>query len=674
MSVFRIDRDGDGIVTLLIDMPGPVNVMNKDFTDALAATVESLAADTGVAGVVLASGKDTFFAGGDVKAMAAAPGQGYNELITEAIAQGRRALRGLERLKVPLVAAINGAALGGGYELTLACRHRIAWDDPSVLIGLPEATLGLLPGGGGTVRMVKKFGLHKALPFLLEGTVLQAAAAREAGLVDETVATRAELVPRAKAWIRAHVGDPDAAAQPWDRPGYRVPGGDLSDPAVRGAVYLGSFRLFERTRGLLPNLPLIMDIAVEALKLDIDTALKVETRGLVTAILSPQAKNLMSANFTQKNAVRRGVSRPAGVERSRVQRLALVGSGTAAASLAAAARSAGITALPVPQAAPEGVPPCELVLVAAEAGPHAPVCAAAGAAPPAWAVVGAPVVAEEAAAGALAAWASAHPESGRVVGLRLPALQRGTEVVEIVRGEPTSDETLARAFDFVRQIGAMPIVVADRPGGFADRVAASLLREAAQLVAEGVHPVRVDNLARAIGLAPGPLARTDMLGAAWLQRLAGTGHPTAGQADPRPGATALLARLLAGGRAGRGAGGGFFDDGDEGAPWAALVDGAAAPPRPVADADVEDRLLFAAVIESLDCLDEGVVRTVAEANIGALLGAGAPGWTGGYVQFVNTYGLQRFAARCDELAAAWGPRFRVPAGVAARQAATGVFA
>jgi 3-hydroxyacyl-CoA dehydrogenase/enoyl-CoA hydratase/3-hydroxybutyryl-CoA epimerase len=661
MSVFKIDRDADGIVTLLIDMPGAVNVMNGAFTDALIETFEDLAKDTTLTGVVLASGKDTFFAGGDVKAMAAAPGSGYNEQITAGIALGRRAIRGIEKLKVPVVAAVNGAALGGGFELTLACNHCIAWDDKSVLIGLPEATLGLLPGGGGIVRMVKKFGLKKALPYLLDGTVVSAAQAREAGLVGDTVATREELVPRAKAWILAHKGDPNAAIQPWDRPDFRIPGGDLSEPSVRALINFMSFRLFEQTRGLLPNRPLILDIAVESLKLDLDTALKIESRGLATLILSPITKNMMSANFFQKNAIKRGLSRPSGVERTRIKTLGVVGHDAAAQAFAAAARTAGVAVLQGGADGPD-LSGCDLVIgTATEVKPGA-IPATQGIR----AILNAP--------GSLADWAAFGAAPGKVIGLQVQPGADASEAVEIVRGAQTSDDTLAKTFDFVRQIGKTPIVVADRAGRFLGRIVASQLWEATQLVAEGVHPVRVDNLGKAIGLRVGPLTWADERGL-WSMLQASTapaGTPaTARPSDPQPGVRAVVEGLVAGGRD---AGGGFFDHtGGQTQLWPEIVRRYHRHDLSISDADIKDRLLFAAVIESLHCLQEGAVGTVAEANVGALLGAGAPTWTGGYLQFINTYGLQRFIDRCRALADTHGARFSAPSSVAEKVAAGATF-
>lgn len=707
MTVIKYEKDQSGIVTLLIDMPGAVNVMNNDFTNALIEALEGLAKETDVTGVVLASGKNTFFAGGDVKVMAGTP-QGYNDLLTKAMAHTRHAIRLIEKLKVPVVAAINGAALGGGYELTLACNHRIAWDDKSVLLGLPESNLGLLPGGGGIVRLVKKFGLQRAVPYLLNGTILQAAQALEAGLIDEAVSEVSDLVPRAKAWIIEHKNDPKAAMQPWDLPGYKIPGGDLSEPAVRAFISATSFRLYEETRGLIPNKPLILDIAVEAVKLDLDTALRIEGRGLVTLLLSAVPKNMMSANFFQKNAIKRGLSRPKQHDRSRVTTLGIIGAGAVGAGIAHAAALAGIRVVlsdVSEERAQEGKTSCESLhdethneatreLIMSRITPTGKLADLEGSdlvieALPETLSLKCQVIAEAAGKsmgmGIFGTSTSVFPISelaanwsdpSQFIGLHFLSPVPKSEIVEVIFGRQTSDETLAKAFDFVRQIGKTPIVVKDEPGFYTSRIISSQLWEAAQLVAEGVHPVRVDNLGKAIGLHEGPLTLHDRLGQRStllaLDDQRALRPPVDG--DPRPQGTALISYLVASGRGGKNCGGGYYDHSTVGTMVCKdLVEKYYRPQLQVLDQDVKDRLLFSAVIESLACLQEGVLQTVAEANIGALQGAGAPTWTGGYIQFINTYGLQLFVDRCNELAAKYGERFKATAMVSEKLAAGGTF-
>ncbi|MBX9858129.1 MAG: enoyl-CoA hydratase/isomerase family protein [Sphingomonas sp.] len=714
MTAFPYTTDQDGIATILIDMPGAVNVMNDAFTTGMAETFATIAQDAAVKGVVLASAKPTFFAGGDVKSMSAAPKGGFNQLITEGIARGRTMIRAMERLKVPVAAAINGAALGGGYELTLAANYRVAWDDKSVLIGLPEATLGLLPGGGGIVRMTKKFGIQKALPYLLEGRIIPAAQAHAEGLIDELAPTLDALIPRAKAWILANKDNPDAAIQPWDRPGYVIPGGDLNNAVVRGFVHQFAFKLFEQTRGLLPNQQLIFDIAVESLKLDIDTALKIEGRGLVTLIVSPIGKNMMSANFLQMGEIRRGVSRPKGFERSTVSRIGVIGAGmmgqgiaySAAmagvavvlkdVSLAAAERGKGYSAallekavakakiddarrqtvldLITPTDRTEDLAGCELIIEAVFEKlelKHQVTKEAEGL------LTEGGVWASNTSTLPISILASAAADPSRFVGLHFFSPVDKMPLVEIIRGEATSDAALAKAFDFVRQIKKTPIVVSDKVGFFTSRTIGAQLWEGIELVAEGVHPIRVDNLAKAFGMPVGPLTLHDEIS----QRLSVEVQETQlamglikESDNPRTGATALVRELVAQGRGGRHYGGGYYDY-DAGGKhiWPELVSRYYRADLTISDDDIKDRMLFSAVIESLKCLEEGVLHSVAEGNIGSLLGIGAPAWTGGYIQFVNTFGLQRFIDRCAELAERYGERFRAPAIIAEKLTAGASF-
>lgn len=613
MTAFPYDKDADGIATVLIDMPGPVNVMNGDFTDDMLATFASLADEPDLKGVVLASGKKTFFAGGDVKGMSAAPAEGFNKYITEAIARGRLLMRTMEKLPVPVVAAINGVALGGGYELTLASNYRIAWDDPTVMVGLPESTLGLLPGGGGCVRMVKKFGIQKALPYLLSGRIVDARTALAEGLVDELAPTVEDLVPQAKAWILANSNDPNAAIQPWDRKDYDLPGGGLSNPMVRGFINYSAFRLFEETRGLLPNKQLIFDVAVEALKLDLDTALQIETRALVSCIISPVSKNMMMANFIQKNEVRRGPSRPEEVARTSVNKLGIVGSGQLAKAIAAAAEAAGISVVSIATvtvADISSLAECDFLIEAVEGLLEQKQQAIRQLSP---ILAEGSVLASVASDLPVEALAETCEDPTRFVGFKFCTPDEDLPLVEVIPGVRTNKETVARGFDLARQLRKTAIIVRNTSSSYTGLLLSALQAEADALVTDGVTPLCVNNLGRELGL------RTKLL--------------TRDGADKRGGDCAA-----------------------------------------VRDNDIKDRLLFSAAIESLKCIETGVLGTVAEANIGSLLGAGAPAWTGGYIQFINSYGIDRFQQRCDELAEHFGDRFRAPAIVSEKLAASASFA
>ncbi|MEK1939192.1 MAG: enoyl-CoA hydratase-related protein, partial [Pseudomonas sp.] len=341
MSAFNYDKDADGIVTITMDMPGAVNAMNQLYRDTMNATVARLEQESGLTGVVIASAKSTFFAGGDLNELTDfKPGDEAD--FQAKIELTKNDLRRLERLPVPVVAAVNGAALGGGFEIVLACNYRVLLDQPGTVVGFPEVSLGLLPGAGGIVRAVNTLGLEKALPLLLEGKRLKPAEALELGLVHELVVQADALLPAAKAWIKAQAGNELAAVQPWDRKGHKIPGGTAQQPNVAGLLAGALAMTAKTTRGLLPAPERILAVAAECTLLDFDAALIVETRGLTFLAASVQAKNIINTMFFQMNEVNGGSSRPKGVEKSKVSKLGVLGAGMMGNGIAHVAAKVGI--------------------------------------------------------------------------------------------------------------------------------------------------------------------------------------------------------------------------------------------------------------------------------------------------------------------------------------------
>lgn len=299
MSVFNYDKDADGIVTVTMDMTGPVNMMNEEYRVAMGETLAKLESEQNLTGVVFASAKKVFFAGGDINMLMTVDDDNKTAFF-DTLEDMKSQLRRIEKLPVPVVAAINGAALGGGYEIALACNHRIALNLPSTVVGLPEVSLGLLPGGGGIVRMVNKFGLEKALPYLLEGKRLDVESALDQGLVDEIVTSAEELITAGKRYILQNKGSAEAAVQPWDREGFKIPGGNANNPKLAMLLAAAPAMLLAKTKGKYPAPKEILDVAVEAARLDFDTALRVESRGLVYLAMTPQAKKMMADFFKPK--------------------------------------------------------------------------------------------------------------------------------------------------------------------------------------------------------------------------------------------------------------------------------------------------------------------------------------------------------------------------------------
>jgi 3-hydroxyacyl-CoA dehydrogenase/enoyl-CoA hydratase/3-hydroxybutyryl-CoA epimerase len=701
MSVFKYEQDADGIVTVTMDMNGPVNAMNEEYRTAMAETVDKLEQQEGLTGVVFASAKKVFFAGGDLRELLLVE-KGHEAAIMDMLTNVKGVLRRLEKLPVPVVAAINGAALGGGYEICLCCNHRIAWDDKSVQIGLPEVGLGLLPGGGGIVRMVNMLGLATALPYLLEGKKVVPAKALAEGMIHETVENIVDLVPRAKAWILENKDNEEAAVQPWDRKGHRIPGGSANSPKLAQVIMGAPIMLLQKTRGLLPAPEKILDCAVEAARLDLDTALLVESRGLAYLVVTPEAKNQISTFFFAMNKINGGASRPRGIEPTSVKKVGILGAGMMGQGIAYVSAMAGIEVVLKDislEAAQKGkaysealldkrvsrgrmteekkssildlIQPtekdadlqgCDLIIEAvfenmelkneitrstetylAENGVWGSNTSAL------------PIT--------RLAQASSKPEN--FIGIHFFSPVDKMPLVEIICGEKTSDETLARAFDYSRQIKKTPIVINDSLGFFTSRTFGTYLDEGVRLLAEGINPVQIDHMGKALGMPVGPLAVYDEISQALTHKAQSTWKELGMVeefGDDTTSIDVINTMVEQYGRGGRHHGGGFYEYAEDGSKsiWPKLLELYLKPEVQYDEDDMKDRLLFRQVIESLKCLESGVLRSVEDGNIGSIMGIGAPFWTGGYLQFVETYGYPRFVDRCNELVAKFGERFAPP--------------
>ncbi|MAK44608.1 MULTISPECIES: 3-hydroxyacyl-CoA dehydrogenase NAD-binding domain-containing protein [Spongiibacter] len=699
-GTFNYEKDSDNIVTVTMDMSGPVNAMNDEYVALMGETIDRLEAEReSIAGVVLTSAKSSFFAGGDIKSMLSLkPGEGEAEMF-EMNLNIKGMLRRMEKLGRPVVAAINGAALGGGYEICLACHHRVALDSKAVQVGLPEVSLGLLPGGGGIVRMVNKFGVERAIMPLLEGTRFNAKKALEAGLVEELADDVPSMISKAKAWIKAN----PEAMNPWDVKGFKIPGGNAKNPKITQMLQGANPMLFQKTRGLVPAPVKILDVVADTLRVDFDTAMEIEARVFVGLVTTPVAKNLMSF-FLQMNQVNGGGSRPAGIEKTAVKKVGILGAGMMGQGIAYVSAMAGIEVIlkDISQdAADKGKAYSDTLLtkrVARGRMTEEKKASVLGLITPtdnADLLEGCDLIIEavfenvdlkhkitEELQGKLAengVWGSntstlpitllaepaKRPEN--FIGIHFFSPVDKMPLVEIITGEQTSDETLARAFDYAQQIRKTPIVVNDSRGFFTSRVFATYIEEGAQLIEEGVDPVLIENLGRAVGMPVGPLAVQDEVS----QQLAVKVSETNRELDERlgdkfAGETAsyrIASKMLNEyGRGGRAHGGGYYDypEGGEKQLWSELYSLYHKPEVDLPVDDIKDRLLFRQIVESLRCYEENVVNQVADANIGSIMGIGFPPHTGGVLQYVNTYGLKAFATRLAELESRYGERFAAP--------------
>ncbi|GAC68522.1 3-hydroxyacyl-CoA dehydrogenase NAD-binding domain-containing protein [Gordonia soli] len=707
MSTSIIRRTAeDGIVTLTIDDPDQrVNTMNHRFVDSLAEALDEIGDGHGISGVILASGKRTFFAGGDLNDLRGAD-RSRIDSFTEFVVRNRTLLRRLEQLPVPVVAAINGAALGGGLELALATHHRIVVDTPDVRLGLPEVTLGLLPGAGGVVRTVRLLGVQEALSsLLLSGRPLTAAAAHDLGLVDELVTAPEDLVPAAIAWIRAN----PTATQPWDRsPAVGIPGGAPGDrsQALNPLLPILPARLRADLKGAnYPAPQNILKAAVEGAQVDFDRALEIETRYFVDLAVGQVSKNMIQSRFFDTQTVNGLRGRDASRTPWTASKAVVLGAGMMGAGIAyqcaisgidvvlkdvdtkAAERGKGYSRKLVGKRIDRGeLSESDGAEILARIHPTADIADAAGADLLIEAVFEDPglkarVLAEAVpvlAPGALVGSnTSTLPITGLAEDVAVPADFIGLHffspvdkmpLLEIIKGGATSADAVSRALDLARQISKTPIVVNDSRGFFTSRVIGTFVNEALAMLGEGVPAPTIEQATLQAGYPAPALQLADELNVELLRRVRDASRDAAiaegGEWNPHPAETVIDRMLTEFGRAGRLAGAGFYDytDGRRGGLWSEL-----STAFPVVEPiprllELKERLLFVEAVESARCLEEGVLESVADANVGSLLGIGYPGWTGGVLQYIDGYegGVAGFVARADRLAADHGPRFAPP--------------
>ncbi|NWC57171.1 short chain enoyl-CoA hydratase /3-hydroxyacyl-CoA dehydrogenase [Pseudomonas sp. GV105] len=700
-QAIRYEKGQDQIVVLTLDMPGQsANTMNAVYREAMAATVARLQAEKdGIAGVVITSAKKTFFAGGDLNELIKVD-KAHAKEFSDSVRVLKAQLRSLETLGKPVVAAINGAALGGGWEICLACHYRVALDDQSLQLGLPEVTLGLLPGGGGVVRMVRLLGLEKALPYLLEGKKIRPRQALQAGLIDALAVDRDELLAKARAWILAH----PEAAQPWDNKAYQIPGGTPSSPKVAQMLAIAPSILRSKTNGCLPAPEKILCAAVEGAQVDFDTAHLIETRYFTELVTGQVAKNMIGTFWFQLNDINAGRSRPEGFAPYLTRKVGVLGAGMMGAGIAYVSACAGVEVVlkDINLAAAEkgkahsatlldkkvsrgqltaeqreatlarihptqsdaDLAGCDLIIEAVfeDRELKAKVSAAAQN------VVGPDaVIASNTSTLPISGLATAVPDQTKFIGLHFFSPVDKMPLVEIIKGTQTSDETLARGFDFVLQIKKTPIVVNDSRGFFTSRVFGTFTNEGIAMLGEGVAAPMIETEARKAGMPVGPLAVSDEVSLSLMSHIrqqTAKDLQAEGKAVPTHPATQVIDLLVNEyQRMGKAAGGGFYEypAGGQKYLWPELKSRFERPDQRISAQDVRDRLLFIQAIETVRCVEEGVLMSTADANVGSIFGIGFAAWSGGALQFINQYGLNDFVARARYLAEQYGERFSPPA-------------
>lgn len=695
------EKDKDRIVHLILDKPNAnANLMDQEFTASLSAAIEKLREDDYI-GVIFHSAKSTFFAGGNLDDLYATQKENA-DVLYDMINRLKLTMREIETQGKPVVACINGAALGGGWELALSCHYRIALQK-GVTLGLPEVTLGLLPGGGGVIRMTRLLGLQAAMPYLLEGKQFNPAKGLELGLINEVVDSPEAMLESAVNWIKTT----PSAIQKYDVKGYKIPGGLPSQPALAKMLPIAPTLIRAKTKGTLPAPESILAVMVEGLQVDIDTAMRIESRYFVELVCSQVAKNMIGTFWYQLNEIKAGAARPQNIKRKKVTKIGVLGAGMMGAGIAYSSATKGIevvlkdinllaaekgkaysenivnkklkqkrltseaadsllnSILPTEDA--EDLIGCDLVIeavfenrelkakVTQEAEAQLSTSAVFASNTSTLPITG-------------LAQASIRPEN--FIGLHFFSPVDKMPLVEIICGEKTSAETLALAYDYVQQIGKTPIVVNDSRGFYTSRVFGTFANEGIAMLGEGFSASAIENAAYLSGFPVGPLAVTDEVSLTLVDKIRKQTRldlEAEGKKYPHHPSEVVVDKMLALDRAGKLAGSGFYSyadnelaSGSKKQLWTGLKQQFEQADKVIDLDELKDRLLYIQAIETVRCLEENVLTSVRDANIGSIMGIGYPVWTGGILQFINQTGLNTFIERAEYLHATFGERFKVP--------------
>jgi len=694
---FEVGADGIGILSIN-QVNNPTNLFSTEFITSYIELANNVVADKDIKGMILTSGRSMFMPGADLRelqTMGDDPQKTFDGTM-----QMHQSLRALETAGKPFVAAINGTAMGGGLELCLTCHHRIVLNNVKIKLGFPEAKVGLLPAGGGNSKVPYLLGIQNSLIYLLQGKEVRPAQALKDGLIDDLAESQEELIQKAKDWILANPNP----VQPWDNKKHRVPGGDVWSANGVQTLVGAAGNLGKMAHGNYPAQSYIMKVIHDGLPITIDRALEIEARYFIKLLASKEAKNMIRTGFMELQKAKKGIARPKTEPKYEIKKLGILGAGMMGAGIAYVSAKAGMDVVlkdvsqegadkgkayskaildkaisknrSTPEKAeallskieatadPASMKDCDLVIEAVFEDPKLKAIVTAETE----AVLGADkVYASNTSTIPITELAKASSRPDNFIGIHFFSPVEKMPLVEIIVGEKTEAKAIAAAVDYTVAIGKIPIVVNDSRGFYTSRCFGTFVSEGSFMVEEGVPAAMVENVAKAEGMAVGPLAVIDEVTLTLGLHVY--------ESDPTPNKPAFQERSYKmqkdlvdnHDRKGKKWGAGFYDY-PKGLPkklWPGLADKYNANVDYLDKETVGKRILHRQAIEAFKCLEEGVLNSVVDGDLGSVLGWGFPIFTGGALSYIDFVGMQQFVAECDDFSSRFGARFAVPDGLRA---------